>query len=1323
MVSLPSPSSSPTLTSQESPSNPSSRKRQRSLSMQSDASSPKRSASEGPNQELPPQPSISKVVAQDIDAQMDEREEDCDIEPPLPSSSVTNSLPRFTPMSGSEKFDAVESLKKVPMSAGETWYVLSRTWYRRWEKACTGQVDKDGPIEEKDIGPVENSDILDKDGNLLTTVTEGVHVEFVPKSVWDMFERWYGECEKPIPRAVILRGISRQPHLEIHVPRFRVFRLTQNLDPSKSNIPPVYVSASSMFTVTDLLRRLCHAVAPEDPDSYVVYRIDNNDLEGSQCTMQQLLASQIEKIPESEETIETSTINSGDAFVVEVQEDGKWLVGPHVAVGSGANTQSTTNSSTKPPPLFTEDNAFFGRSKPTSEASNAVSKAASDTSTFSIKPSSSLISTPSISRLKSSQEPGTLGLGNMGNTCFMNSALQCLAHTKELTEYFLTGVFQDELNPDNPLGMHGAIAEAFGALLQRVWAKYPTSSSYSPRDFKQALQRFAPQFSGYQQHDSQELVAFLLDGLHEDLNRIKKKPYVEKPDWEGGGEKELVELGKNSWDGYLLRNDSVIVDLFQGQYRSTLVCPECQKVSITFDPFMYLTLPLPVKKKWRHEIYYVPWDLSKPHLKVPIEINRDSSFKDVRQLLGRWMGSSPDNLLPLEIFNHRFYKVFDDNCLCGDVSASDTIVCFELPCNAQLNPKYKRQSSDPFIMPIFLCDVAGARTSYGRSSSISHFGYPFISVITDEQARSQDLIYTAVVERLSRWTANARHLYSWEEVLADDMEEVPIPITGFPPMNSVTEFKENGDIVTVEEAVPEEGDIVDEKAVVVRDDVTTNGAPGGVPKITGPKKDVFNLRLQYGYEKLGAGFSTMGTHVSWEKRAESARQAFPEDPNPVLLQEGDALLCEFDENMKAFFFGDSNTHWEHALWERFEEFIHPEYEEAKKSAETAMTRGISLQDCLAEFTKEEQLGEDDLWYCPRCKKHQQATKKFDLWSVPDILVVHLKRFSNSRMLRDKIDAFVDFPVEGLDLTELAGERQVARNLQAQGLDVTEFGDLDEPLIYDLYAVDEHLGGLGGGHYRAYAHNHVTDKWYHFDDSSVTPAKPSEAVNANAYLLFYKRRTNRPLGGKTHVKIEEARSKPHTYPNGSQADIADDMQLPTPPDEIAPLSDMTKDLLYSNTTDLLPFRGLPSPVLSSSGSSPHMLDDGDPPSFDESQFDDLLQTSSDPLVFANKRYDFPSPSSHASPTSSNEVEVDDNERVDNWMDFPSSTQSSAPQSKLWDVNYRPEDSQSPLPSSDYSDLSPVLSAVSDNPFTETTVPVDDDFDPPDISSSHSTRHLI
>lgn len=131
--------------------------------------------------------------------------------------------------------------------------------------------------------------------------------------------------------------------------------------------------------------------------------------------------------------------------------------------------------------------------------------------------------------------------------------------------------------------MDGQVAEAFGQLIERMW--HGSGSSVAPREFKQAVSRFAPQFSGYGQQDSQELLAFLLDGTHEDLNRILKKPGTSAPDWEGGGDKELVEMAKTCWEQYRSRNDSVIVDLFQGQYRSTVVCPDCDKVSLRFITF------------------------------------------------------------------------------------------------------------------------------------------------------------------------------------------------------------------------------------------------------------------------------------------------------------------------------------------------------------------------------------------------------------------------------------------------------------------------------------------------------------------------------------------------------------------------------------------------------------------------------------------------------------------------------------------------------------------------------------------------------------------
>lgn len=90
-------------------------------------------------------------------------------------------------------------------------------------------------------------------------------------------------------------------------------------------------------------------------------------------------------------------------------------------------------------------------------------------------------------------------------------------------------------------------------------------------------------------------------------------------------------------------------------------------------------------------------------------------------------------------------------------------------------------------------------------------------------------------------------------------------------------------------------------------------------------------------------------------------------------------------------------------------------------------------------------------FCPTCKEHRQASKKLDLWRLPDILIIHLKRFSYTRFLNNKLESFVDFPIEDFDLSNY----------------ILSESNKDRPR-YKLYAISNHYGGLGGGHYTAYA---------------------------------------------------------------------------------------------------------------------------------------------------------------------------------------------------------------------------------------------------------------
>lgn len=181
-----------------------------------------------------------------------------------------------------------------------------------------------------------------------------------------------------------------------------------------------------------------------------------------------------------------------------------------------------------------------------------------------------------------------------------------------------------------------------------------------------------------------------------------------------------------------------------------------------------------------------------------------------------------------------------------------------------------------------------------------------------------------------------------------------------------------------------------------------------------------------------------------------------------LVRLGEGIFVDWDPDAWALVYDGYGSDGK-ATFNEVETLKDPELEAKQLAREQRKKNGISLDDCLSEFEKDEILSEQDKWYCPRCKEHRRAAKKFDLWKTPDILVVHLKRFSSSQSRRDKIDIKVDFPIEGLDLSHRVVEKEDGKQE-----------------IYDLIAIDDHMGGLGGGHYTAFAKNFVDNEWYKFD---------------------------------------------------------------------------------------------------------------------------------------------------------------------------------------------------------------------------------------------------
>lgn len=140
--------------------------------------------------DLPTPPAEDQTMTSDPDTQMEDQISS--VSTLVPQSTASTTPASTSALTPKERYDKIVSLAKRDMVVDETWYVVSQHWYRRWEKACTGVVDKEGHVEEKDIGPVDNGHIVDLKGNLIArTVTEDVDVQFLPEEAWKLLVEWY----------------------------------------------------------------------------------------------------------------------------------------------------------------------------------------------------------------------------------------------------------------------------------------------------------------------------------------------------------------------------------------------------------------------------------------------------------------------------------------------------------------------------------------------------------------------------------------------------------------------------------------------------------------------------------------------------------------------------------------------------------------------------------------------------------------------------------------------------------------------------------------------------------------------------------------------------------------------------------------------------------------------------------------------------------------------------------------------------------------------------------------------------------------------------
>ncbi|XP_026506477.1 ubiquitin carboxyl-terminal hydrolase 31 [Terrapene carolina triunguis] len=653
--------------------------------------------------------------------------------------------------------------------------------------------------------------------------------------------------------------------------------------------------------------------------------------------------------------------------------------------------------------------------------------------------------------------PGVAGLKNHGNTCFMNAVLQCLSNTELFAEYLALEQYRgggggeaggeppragDGTPPDNgaPPPPKGEVTEQLAHLVRALW-----TLEYTPqhsREFKSIVSKNSMQYRGNSQHDAQEFLLWLLDRVHEDLNNLVKyngRPPLKPP---------LEDAALLEAPGFPI-SSTFIQELFQAQYRSSLTCPHCQKQSNTFDPFLCISLPIPLPHTRPLYITVVYQGKCSHCMRIGVAVPLSGTVAKLREAVSMETKIPTEQIVLTEMYYDGFHRSFCDTDDLDTVQDSDCIFAFETP-------------------EIFRPEGILSQRGIHVNNNLNNLKYG-----TDHH---RTLSYTQGAVKSGKQETSTRSAASDKIVLLVCNRAS----TGQQGKRFGQPFVLHLEKTIVWDLLQKE--ILEKMQNILRPSACIQVCP-------------FSLRVVsvVGITYLLPQEERPLCHPTVERALKSCGQGGTAHVK---------LVVEWDKETKDYLFVNME-----------DEYV-PDSESVRQQRELHhQPQSCTLSQCFQLYTKEEQLAPDDAWRCPHCKQLQQGSITLSLWTLPDVLIIHLKRFRQEGDRRMKLQNMVKFPLTGLDMTPHVVKRsQSSWSLPSHWSPWRRpygLGRDPEDYVYDLYAVCNHHGTMQGGHYTAYCKNSVDGLWYCFDDTDVQQLAENEVCKQTAYILFYQRRTTIP----------------------------------------------------------------------------------------------------------------------------------------------------------------------------------------------------------------------